>query len=125
MIGTSVRRSNLTAIFGPNLLEISLPINYDVERKTLDRPETVARLEALIEELTGRRIRIRFGLAEAIESVAKPSLPGATSQRQQIVEDPEDPFVQDVSKVFGVGSWTVREVIVETSDDNSSEIASE
>lgn len=125
MIGTSLRRAAPTAIVGPNLLEFSLPINYDVERRTLDRPETVARLEAIAAELVGKPIRIRFRMVEAVETVTKFVAATIASQRQQIIEDPEDPFLKEIATVFGVGSWAIKEVIIEAADENSAENAAE
>ena len=116
MVGTSVRRAKSLAIIGPNVLEIAIPMNYDVERRTLDRPETVSRLEALVGELTGESIRIRFRTAEAVESTVKPIVAPTPSTRVQIVDNPEDPFLQEVTEVFGVKSWKVKELIVEASD---------
>ena len=119
MVGTSVRRAKSLAIIGPNVLEIAIPMNYDVERRTLDRPETVSRLEAIVGELTGESIRIRFRTAEAVESAAKPVAALTPSTRVQIVDNPEDSFLQEVTEVFGVKSWKVKELIVEASEADS------
>ena len=119
MVGTSVRRAKSLAIIGPNVLEIAIPMNYDVERRTLDRPETVSRLEAIVGELTGESIRIRFRTAEAVESAAKPVAAPTPSTRVQIVDNPEDSFLQEVTEVFGVKSWKVKELIVEASEADS------
>ena len=119
MVGTSVRRAKSLAIIGPNVLEIAIPMNYDVERRTLDRPETVSRLEAIVGELTGESIRIRFRTAEAVELAAKPVAALTPSTRVQIVDNPEDSFLQEVTEVFGVKSWKVKELIVEASEADS------
>jgi DNA polymerase-3 subunit gamma/tau len=119
MVGTSVRRAKSLAIIGPNVLEIAIPMNYDVERRTLDRPETVSRLEAIVGELTGESIRIRFRTAEAVESAAKPVAATTPLTRVQIVDNPEDSFLQEVTEVFGVKSWKVKELIVEASEADS------
>ena len=116
MVGTSVRRASALAIIGPNVLEIAVPMNYDVERRTLDRPETVSRLEAIVEELTGESIRIRFRTAEAVESAVKSVFAPTPSTRIQIVDNPADPFLQEVTEVFGVKSWKVKELLVEASE---------
>ncbi len=121
MTGTFIRRATPIAIIGPNILEFSLPLNYDLERKSLDRPETVARLEAITAELVGRMIQVRYRMIEAVEAVAKPVSVVATVPRVQIVDDPDDPFLQDVMKTFGVKSWKVKEVIVETADEGAAE----
>ncbi|WP_010581761.1 DNA polymerase III subunit gamma/tau [Schlesneria paludicola] len=127
MTGASVRRSTALAIIGPNVLEFSLPMNYDVERKTLDRPETIARLESVIQELVGIPIRIRFRTVEAVESAAKvkAAATSAPMQRSQIIEDPEDPYLQDVTRTFGVKNWKVRELLAEPSDNPRAETSVE
>ena len=118
MTGTYVRRATALAIIGPNALEFSLPVNYDLERKALDRPETVNRLEAIIAELVGHPIRIRFRMTEAVESVTKPTPVAASSQRSQMIEEPEDPYLQDVTRTLGVKNWVMKEMAVENSEND-------
>lgn len=123
MTGASVRRATALAIIGPNVLEFSLPMNYDVERKTLDRPDTIGRLESVIQELVGIPIRIRFRTVEAVESAAKvkAAATSAPAQRSQVIEDPEDPYLQDVTRTFGVKNWKVKELLAEPSDNPRAE----
>ena len=125
MIGTTLRRATPIAIIGPNILEFSIPMNYDVERKTLDRPETVSRLETVISELVGKPIRVRFRTTEAIEVAKRPNLPAAPVQRTQIIEEPEDPYLQDVTRTFGVKSWKVKELVVEAAESDPGETGPE
>lgn len=125
MTGTYVRRATVAAIIGPNTLEFSLPMNYDLERKALERPEMVARLEAITSELVGKPIRIRFRVTEAIKSTAKAVQATVAENRIQVIEDPDDPYVQEVTKTFGVKSWVVRELVVESSDTDPSEAGPE
>ena len=100
-------------------------MNYDVERKTLDRPETVSRLETVISELVGKPIRVRFRTTEAIEVAKRPNLPAAPVQRTQIIEEPEDPYLQDVTRTFGVKSWKVKELVVEAAESDPGETGPE
>ena len=123
--GTSVRRASSLAIIGPNVLEFSIPINYDVERKTLERPDTVVRLESILAEVVGQPIRIRFRSAEAVGQVAKPTAVAAPANRTQIVDEPEDAYLQQVTGVFGVKSWKVKDLVVETTEGDSTEAESE
>ncbi len=124
MTGASVRRATVIAIIEPNILEFSLPMNYDVERKTLDRPDAVARLEATIAELVGRPIRVQFRSTEAVETAIKQS-PTAPAQRNQIIDEPEDPYLQDVTRTFNVKSWKVKELVPEAGEADSPETAAE
>ncbi len=123
--GTSVRRASSLAIIGPNVLEFSIPINYDVERKTLERPDTVVRLESILAEVVGQPIRVRFRSAEAVGQVPKPSAVAAPVNRTQIVDEPEDAYLQQVTGVFGVKSWKVKDLVVEAVESDSTETQSE
>lgn len=127
MIGTALRRATPSAIFEPKILEFLLPMNYDVERRTLDRPDSINRIESLITELVGITVRVRFRTIEAQiqESKQKQNSPPVVSQRTQIVEKPEDDFLQSVTKTFGVKSWKQKEVVVESPDGNSADAGSE
>ena len=125
MIGTALRRASATAIFEPNILEFLLPMNYDVERRTLDRPDSINRIETLVAELVGTPVRVRFRTVEAQVQEIKQNTAPATSQRTQIIEEPEDEFLQSVTKAFGVKSWKSKELVVERSDGNSAEMGPE
>jgi hypothetical protein len=125
MIGTYLRRATNTAIFEPNTLEFSLPMNYDLERKALERPETVARLESIAAELVKKPVRIQFRTAAAVEPASKPVSLMGTANRNQIVEDPEDPYLLDVMKTLGVKSWVVKEQVVEATEVDPSPMGSE
>jgi DNA polymerase III subunit gamma/tau len=123
--GTSVRRASSLAIIGPNVLEFSIPINYDVERKTLERPDTVVRLESILAEVAGEPIRVRFRSAEAEGAVSKPIAVTAPVNRTQIVDEPDDTYLQQVTGVFGVKSWKVKDLVVEDVESDSTEVQSE
>ena len=125
IIGTSVRRAASIAIIGPNILEFSIPINYDLDRKALDRPETVSRLEAIAGELVGQPVRVRFRATEAVEPVVKPSAAVANSGRSLVIDDPEDVFLKEVTGVFGVKSWKVRDLVVEVAEADPAEAGPE
>jgi DNA polymerase-3 subunit gamma/tau len=125
MIGTRLSRATALAIIGPNILEFSLPVNYDLERKALDTPETVNRLEVIIADLVGCPIRVRFRTTDAVETVAKPVSTVSTTQRSRIVETPDDLFLQNVMEVFGVKGWSVKELVVEAVESDSRETGPE
>lgn len=124
MIGTYVRRAKLEAIIGPNVLDFLLPLNYDLERKALERPDTISRLEAIVAQLVGRPIRVRFRIVDAVET-AKPTIASVVVQKTQIIEDPDDPFLQDISKAFGIRNWMVKESVIEASESDSASVTSE
>lgn len=121
IVGTSVRRIPSIAIIGPNLLEFCVPINYDLDRKALDRPETVNRLEAIVAELVGHPVRIQFRTGDAVQAASKPAAAVAAVSRGQIVDEPEDPYIQQITDVFGVKSWNVKELVAEAADEERTE----
>lgn len=128
MTGAALRRATPSAIFEPNILEFLLPMNYDVERRTLDRPDSITRIEALIAEIAGNDVRVRIRMTQAQVQETKQNKPNSTpaaSQRTQIIEEPDDEFLQNVTKAFGVKSWKLKESVVDSSDANSSDAGSE
>jgi DNA polymerase-3 subunit gamma/tau len=111
--GTYLRQVVSTAISGPNQLELLFPAQYDFGRKACEHPEVVARLEAAVRELTGRHVQVRCrAIPDATPAVSTSSLmqPAVQSGRRQIVDDPADPLVREVAKVFGVATWQVQDL---------------
>jgi DNA polymerase III subunit gamma/tau len=119
MTGTYLRRVAATAIFGPNILEFSFPVNYDLDRKACDRPEVIAQLERVISELVGRATKVRFrtlaaGQATGPSQIAagsgtvSESVAATAAGKSRFVELPEDPYLQDVMGVFGIKVWKVQ-----------------
>jgi DNA polymerase-3 subunit gamma/tau len=125
IVGTAVLRATSIAIIGPNQLEFSFPINYDVERKTMERPETVSRLEAIMAEITGKPIRVRVATVEAVEPTGKAAVPTAATNRSQIIDDPEDEYIQAVTGVFGVKSWNVKDLVAESVETDPTDVGTE
>ncbi|WP_397569939.1 DNA polymerase III subunit gamma/tau [Schlesneria sp. T3-172] len=119
IVGASVRRIPSIAIIGPNTLEFCVPINYDLDRKALDRPDTVNRLEAIVAELVGQKVRILFRTGEAVQTAAKPTAAVAAVSRNQVIDEPEDPYIQQITEVFGVKSWSVKELVAEATDERT------
>jgi DNA polymerase-3 subunit gamma/tau len=126
MTGTYLRRVASTAISGPNLLEFSFPVNYDLDRKACDRPEVTAQLERVVSELVGQAVKVRFRTlaapattnSETVASgAARESESTVTSAvgKSRFVELPEDPYLQDVMGVFGIKVWKVQPLPPETS----------
>jgi DNA polymerase-3 subunit gamma/tau len=123
MTGTYLARVAATAIIGPNILEFSFPLNYDSDRKSCDRPEVVARLEAVVSELVGRLTKVSFRtLPNSVG--AKPDAPRQTlsagavpvvspKNGEGFVKRPDDPYLQDIMSLFRVKSWKVQTLAAE------------
>ena len=124
MTGTYLRRVAATAISGPNVLEFSFPVNYDLDRKACDRPEVIAQLERVVSELVGQVTKVRFRTLVA-PAVTAPSqeasgpervsetVPVIAAGKSRFVELPEDPYLQDVMGVFGIKVWKVQTLAAE------------
>ncbi|MDZ4688769.1 MAG: DNA polymerase III subunit gamma/tau [Planctomycetaceae bacterium] len=117
--GTYLRQAHASAISGPNQLEILFPTRYDMGRRACERPEVLAKLESALQELTGKTVRLRF---RAIQTDAelepnRPAAAPAATNRRKTVEDPTDPLVAEVGRVFGVETWSVQEMVKTWSAD--------
>lgn len=111
IIGTYLQQVLSTAISGPNLLEFSFAPGYDMGRKACQRPEVLSQLESAIQELTGKPIRLRLGIAAgAVAPPPTPAAPATNPTARRSVEESSDPLVQEVSKVFSVELWRVQEI---------------
>ena len=110
MTGTSLRLVSSTAITGPNLLEFSFPVSYDIHRRACERPEVLSRIESVIKQLTGETIRLKFRLSES--PAAPPPVSPATPvpPRAKMVAEPTDPLVAEVGRVFGIEAWRMQEL---------------
>jgi hypothetical protein len=110
--GTYLRHVVSTAIFGPNQLEFSFPVEYDLGRKACEKPEVISRIESALLDITGRPVRLRLkSVAGAVvngPAAAQPT--AAPTARRAAIEDPDDPLVKEVGRVFGVPAWVVQDL---------------
>ncbi len=124
MTGNYLRQVATTAIAGPNLLEFSFPVGYDLDRKACDRPEVISQLERIVSELVGHAVKVRFRTLVAPAAASRPETAGSESAsdlvaplaagKSRFVELPEDPYLQDVMGVFGIKVWKVQTLAAET-----------
>lgn len=113
MTGIHLRQVASLAIIGPNQLELCFPAQYDFSRKACEKPDVVSRLESAVRDITGCHVQVRCRTLENVSTkksdgyVAKSvGVPG----RARIIEEPQDPLVQEVAKAFKVPSWSVQEL---------------
>jgi hypothetical protein len=121
--GTYLRQVISSAIFGPNHLELCFPAHYDLGRKACEKPEVVSRLEAALAEMAGQPVQLRFRSVQVANPVSAP-MPNpvaAGATRRTVVEEPQDPLVQEVGKVFGVPTWLLQELGRQTTVPDESE----
>lgn len=110
--GTYLRQAHSSAISGPNTLEILFPTRYDLGRRACERPEVLAKLESALRELTGQTIRVRLrAIAVDPQPESTEAAPKPTNGRRKIIDEPSDPLVAEVGRVFGVEQWSVQEMM--------------
>jgi DNA polymerase-3 subunit gamma/tau len=109
MTGAHLKRVAKTAISGPSQLDFLFPANYDLDRRLCDRPEVVSRLEQIVFELVGKRVRVRFHLTEAIAAEPKVvATPAKVAAKSRVVEETDDPYLQEMMNVFGIKGWKMQ-----------------
>ncbi|MDB5346085.1 MAG: polymerase subunit gamma and tau [Schlesneria sp.] len=109
MIGAHLRRVAKTAISGPSQLDFLFPANYDLDRRQCDRPEVVSRLEQIVFDLVGKRVRVRFHLTEAVAPEPKAvATPAKVAVKSRVVEETDDPYLQEMMNVFGIKGWKMQ-----------------
>ena len=102
MLKANASQASGIAISGPNSLEILFPKSYYLSKQYCDRAEPMARLQKVVEAVTGQKVRISTRLADE-ESVSheanqpNPSPPVA----DEAVRPEDDPLVRQVIDVFG------------------------
>jgi DNA polymerase-3 subunit gamma/tau len=69
-LGHDLEKAGIPAISGPNTLVLRFPAEYNATRDRCQDPERVARIEQVVEQLTGQRCRLRI---ESIGNQPDPS----------------------------------------------------
>jgi hypothetical protein len=115
MSGTYLSRVAKCAISGPSQLDFSFTPKYDLDRKQCDRPEVVSRIEQIVGELTGTRVRVRFLVSDDAppEAVKVTSVAVNTSVKYRVVDEPEDPYLLQLMGVFQVQGWRIQPQVPE------------
>jgi DNA polymerase III subunit gamma/tau len=60
LLAKELARAGLPAISGPNALVLRFPLEYNSARDYIDQPGNAARIETLLQNLTGTRCHLRF-----------------------------------------------------------------
>ena len=84
LLARELSRAEMPAISGPNTLVLRFPIDYNAAREYIEQPGTVARIESLLEALTGAKCNLRVDGAPAT-AVGNPS---ATANRKEETQSP-------------------------------------
>jgi DNA polymerase-3 subunit gamma/tau len=78
MLARELSRAGLPAISGPNNLVLQFPLEYNASREYIEQPASVARIETLLQELTGIKCHLR------VEGTREPA--GEKSQKEEGAE---------------------------------------
>ncbi len=100
MYKTYVKCVSLTAISGPNQLDLTFPRSYHFNKQFCERPEVRSRLEEVASELTGQKVQISLFVAEEEASMAVKADVGVAA-KQRPLDAGDDEFVQKALDVFG------------------------
>ncbi len=114
-----LRNANRTAITGPNRLEISFPRSYAFSKQYLERPEALARVASVIQQLTGVTAECVFSIDQTAEvKIPTPVKVERSRQVERLKTSAvdNDPFVQQAVEIFGAQVGDVRVVLEETLD---------
>ncbi|MEX0728531.1 MAG: DNA polymerase III subunit gamma/tau [Planctomycetaceae bacterium] len=113
MVRTHLQRAVLTAIIGPNALEIRFPKSYTLSKQYCERTETVSQLEKILSRLIGAPAHIRFAQVDtgpATTHAAK-NAPKASGRNTRNLNDlPLDDFVKSVQNTFGATLVEVKSI---------------
>ena len=105
-----VANASRVAISGPKSLDLLFPARYSFSRNYCQRPETISKLEAVIEQLAGQSFTCRV-VADESSVETPPPVPQPVSSRGASLETmKKNAFVQQVTSIFGGTVVDVRPV---------------
>ena len=84
MLARELSRAGLPAISGPNNLVLQFPLEYNASREYIEQPASAARIETLLQELTGLKCHLR------VEGTREPA--GEKSDKGGVVEEVQSPY---------------------------------
>jgi DNA polymerase-3 subunit gamma/tau len=104
LLARELGKAGLPAIFGPNTLVLRFPIDYNSEREHCQQPSSVARVEGLLQSLTGHGCNLRIESVGGDAAVVKGKAAVDTEQsryRRQRTEAMNEPLVKRAMDVLG------------------------
>jgi DNA polymerase-3 subunit gamma/tau len=93
-----LQHADVSAIFGPNRLDLTFPLSYHFCKLQCEKPEVVTRLQQAVESIVGKKTRIVFHLSE--EKREAPVVDPTTTLDQPSLCDTDD-YVQKAVDLFG------------------------
>lgn len=86
------------AISAPNRLVVTFKAGYTLQKEGCERPERKARIEEVLQKLTGKSMRVDFEVASGSSAPAAPKR--RPSLRQRMRETEKHEFVKQAAKLF-------------------------
>ena len=93
-----LQHADVSAISGPNRLDLTFPLSYHFCKLQCEKPEVVTRLQQTVESIVGEKTRIVFHLSE--EKRAAPVVHPTATLDQPSLADADD-YVQTAADLFG------------------------
>lgn len=103
IVATYAQQYERLAIPAPNQLVVQLKAGYTLAKSMCERPEQLAKLEQVLLELTGQRVRIQFTLAAEEPRQEAPVTPPVRSvpAEVRIMEVAQHPMIHRAGELFG------------------------
>lgn len=98
MTGDFLRAAETVAISAPNLLVVRFPASYTHAKESCERPERREKIEKLLAEITGTRVKVQCELLPASEAESSPRI--VKSQRENMRDAEQVPLVREAMDVF-------------------------
>lgn len=100
LLKTHVQAVSSVAISGPNELDLIFPKSYHFSKQYCEQPAQLGRLERLLEDVVGTKVRIRLRVVDDAAPPPEPKAATGVVNRRRIPDVIEDPFVQQVMTTF-------------------------
>jgi DNA polymerase-3 subunit gamma/tau len=102
IVATYAGQYERLAIPAPNQLEVQLKAGYTLAKSMCERPDQIAKLEQIVLELTGQRVRIQFTLAAEELRSEEPAAPVRTVPPEvRLMEVAQHPMIHRAGELFG------------------------
>ena len=98
MTGDFASSATSVAISAPNTLVVGFPAPYTLQKESCERPERKDKIEFLLAEITGQKVRIQFQMLPG-EAPTTPK-PATKSNRQKKRDLEQEPLVRQAMDVF-------------------------
>ncbi len=107
MLADQARSCQAVAISAPDWLVATFPAHYNFHKVTCERPQNLARFEAVLNGIVGHPIKVEFRVAPESGAAAKQQVAVSPRKRQQ--ETAEHPLIRRSVELFAAQITGVKE----------------